>query len=358
VYIIIRKADIMKPTSFMLISGVSVALYTACAKETPITMHQEQAIYVKAETLIETTDAMPIQCSGILSSKHLIKLSFKTGGIIARINVSEGSQVKKGQVMAALDMTEISSQVGQAKLIFEKADRDLKRVKSLFNDTVATLEQLQDATSAYEAALENNNIAEFNQRYSRIAAPTDGKIIAKLAEEHELIGPGMPVLVFGEQGKDEWIVKAAVSDKEIISIKNGDKAEAVFDAYPGLIFSAFVSQVSEAADPLSGTFEVEITINPGNKRLINGLVAKVIIESLNKQCVTLVPAEAVTEADGRKGFVYIVETADTTARRVPVTIVYLQHNSVAVIEPLNKIGPVITKGASYLEDGLKVSISK
>jgi multidrug efflux system membrane fusion protein len=346
----------MKTKSFLAIAGIAALLFTGCSRERAMETNSEEVVCVKAESLVETTAAVPIQCAGILSSKRLIKQSFKTGGIIARIYVDEGSSVKKGQLLASLEMTEIAAQVDQAKLALDKAERDLKRVKSLYADTVATLEQLQDATSSYEVALENWKIAGFNQKYSSIVAPANGKVIARLAEEHELVGPGMPVIVFTEQGKDEWLVKAGVSDKDAVKIKMGDRAEAFFDAFPDKTFPAYVSQVAEMVDPQSGTFEVEITVDPKQERLINGLMAKVTIESLNKQLVTLVPPEAVTEADGRKGFVYIVEDADTSARKVEVTIAYLEDNYIAVTEPINKLGIVITEGASYLEDGSKISV--
>jgi RND family efflux transporter MFP subunit len=347
----------MKTISILIII-VSATILASCGGAKQENTSNEQAICVKTDSLVETNAAIPIQCSGILSSKRMMKLSFKTGGIISKIYVEEGSYIQKGQIIAALDMTEISAQVGQAKLAYDKAERDLKRIKNLFNDTVATLEQMQDATSAYENALENKNIAEFNQRYSYIVAPTNGKIIGKLSEEHELVGPGMPVVIFTEQGPDEWVVKAGVSDKDIIKLKKGDKAEAILDAFPNISFAAYISQVSEAADPQSGTFEIELTINPGKEKLINGLVAKVKIESLNKQTVTLVPPAALTEADGKKAFIYLVEKKDTTAKKVPVTIAYLQNDAVAIIEPLNQMGQVITQGAGYLEDGSKVVVSK
>jgi RND family efflux transporter MFP subunit len=348
----------MKTNSFLAIAVLSAIILTGCTGEKSTETHKEEVVYVKAETLAETNAAVPIQCTGILSSKRLIKMSFKTGGIIARINVDEGSTVKKGQVLASLEMTEIAAQVDQSILALDKAERDLGRIKSLYNDTVATLEQLQDVTSAYEVALENSKIAKFNQQYSHITAPANGKIIVKLAEEHELVGPGMPVLVFIEKGNDEWVVKAGVSDKDAVKIKAGDKAEVFFDAFPDKAFPAYVSQIAEMVDPQSGTFAVEVTVNPQQERLINGLVAKVTIESLNQQLVTLVPPEAVTEADGRKGYVYVVEDADTTAKKVEVTIAYLENNYFAVNEPINKLGTVITEGASYLEDGSKISVKE
>jgi multidrug efflux pump subunit AcrA (membrane-fusion protein) len=103
---------------------------------------------------------------------------------------------------------------------------------------------------------------------------------------------------------------------------------------------------------------VEVTVDPQKERLINGLTARISIQPESRQQVTMVPPEALTGADGNRGFVYIVEESDTTAKKVPVTIAFLENQYVAVVEPLNQMGQVITEGASFLEDGTKINISK
>lgn len=350
------KSEAMKTNLLIIISGATLLIAGSCASEAPRTEYTEKAICVKTEILAEVQAAVPVHSSGILSSKQISKLSFKTGGIISQLFVEEGSYVKKGQLLATLDMTEISAQVEQARLIFEKAERDLKRAKNLYADTVVTLEQYQDATSAYDIALQNKNIAEFNLRYSSILAPANGRVIAKLAEENEMIGPGMPMFVFTGEGKDEWIIKTGVSDRDAVQIEQGNIAEIVFDAFPEQVFNAKVKSISGISDPMSGTFEVELEIQQGKHKFINGLVAQVNIESKNNQTVTLVPSNALTEADGNKGFVYVVQPKDTTAKKVPVTIAYIANTGVAVLEALNKIGPVITSGSSFLEEGSKINV--
>ena len=348
----------MKTKQLLWLTALMTLIISSCAKSPVVNKTSEQVICVQAQAVEETTTASSIHCSGMLSSKRISKLSFKTGGIINRMLVDEGSTVKKGQLLASLDMTEILAQVQQARVAFEKADRDLKRIKNLYADSVVTLEVLQNTTSAYDAALETKNIAEFNLRYSQIVAPANGKILSKLAEESELTGPGMPVLVFSEQGTDEWVVKTGVSDKDMVALKKGDKAIISFDAFQGKEFNAQVTQLAESADQNSGTFEVELAVKPVGANFINGLVATIKINSSMKQTVSFLPSEAVTEADGNKGFVYIVNTENETAKKIPITISFIQNNEIAVVEPLNKIGKVITKGAAYLENGSKINVEK
>ena len=348
----------MKTKQLFGMSVLTVLILVSCFKKPTLNTAREQAVYVKAVTIKETATTTSIQCSGLLSSKRISKLSFKTGGIISRLLVNEGSTVKKGQLLASLDMTEISAQVQQARVAFDKANRDLKRTKNLFADSVTTLELLQNATSAYEVALETKNIAEFNLRYSQIVAPTNGKIISKLAEENELTAPGMPVLIFSEQGNNEWVIKTGISDKDMVAIKKGDTATITFDAFQNKEFTGQVTQLAEVADQTSGTFEVELAVQPGGANFINGLVASVTISSSNRQMVSLLPPDALTESDGNKAFVYVVNAENTTAKKVPVTISFIQNKEVAVLEPLYRMGMVITKGAAYLEDGTKINVER
>jgi RND family efflux transporter MFP subunit len=346
----------MNTKQFICIITALTLILSSCAKKQTETTKNEQVIAVQVASIKETATVSSVYCSGVLASKRISKLSFKTGGIISHLYVDEGSTVRKGQILASLDLTEISAQVQQTRVSFEKAERDYNRAKNLYADTVITLEQLQNATSAYEAALETKNIAEFNQRYSQIVAPANGIIISKLAEENELAGPGLPVLVFSEQGANEWIVKAGVSDKDVVALKKGDKAMVSFDAFQSREFAGVVTHLSELADPASGTFEVEVTVNPENVKFINGLVASARINSSSVRTVSLLPPDAVTEANGHKGFVYVLAPNKTTAHKVPVTISHIQNSLIAVFEPLNQLGMVVTKGAAYLEDGSRVSV--
>jgi len=133
----------MKTKQILWIAASALFFLSSCAEKADIAQKNEQIVCVQAKAIKETTASNSIQFSGVLSSKRISKLSFKTGGIINQILVKEGVSVKKGQLLASLDMTEILAQVQQARLGFEKADRDLKRVKNLYADTVITLVSCQ-----------------------------------------------------------------------------------------------------------------------------------------------------------------------------------------------------------------------
>jgi multidrug efflux system membrane fusion protein len=192
----------------------------------------------------------PIDTNGMVVTKHEMRLSFKLGGLVRRIYVQEGDEVKKGQRLAEIELTEVSAQVEQAQQLSDKAARDLKRGENLYADQVISLEQLQDLRTQAAMARAQFQSAQFNLGYSTISAPRDGKVLRKLVEERELVSAGAPVLVFGESGRG-YVVRAALADREIVNVKLGDKGEVRMDAFPGQAMSATIVEVASAADERS-----------------------------------------------------------------------------------------------------------
>lgn len=333
----------------------AVYFYVGCSGNQKA-VKAEDPVPVKKAPVVQKELSVPVHTSGRLALKAQAKLSFKTGGIIKKIYVDEGQSVKKGQLLAKLDLAEVGAMVKQAGNAFQKAKRDKQRVENLYKDRAATLEQMQDVTTAFEVAESQLTIATFNLNYSKIHAPATGKILKRMAQENEMIAPGYPVFVFGST-EDQWVIKAGVGERDIVKIRLNDRAEVRFDAYPGKVFSAYVSEISEALDPSSSTYEVEMTVDHDNEKkfkLISGFVGKVDIHSSFTQTFFIVPVDALVEAEGDRGAVFTLR--NNTARRVPVVVSHLFDDKVAVRSGLREIKEVVSDGAAYLTDGATVKV--
>jgi RND family efflux transporter MFP subunit len=299
--------------------------------------------------------AVPVHTSGKLASPSEATLSFKVGGLVGQILVNEGESVEAGHLLADLKGDEIDAQVAQAKSAFEKAERDLERVRRLYGDSVATLEQLQDAETGYEMAKAQLEIAEFNRTHSSIYAPADGKVLRRFVEPNELVGPGTPVLLFGSSGK-EWTVRVGVADRDVIRLALGDSADVAFDAYPGRLFPARIVEIGEAAHPLSGAYEVELALGSGGVKLVSGFVARVDIYPSMCEPMAVVPIEALMEASGEVGYVYVPDESGEAVRKTAVTLGCLLGDRVAVRSGLEEGLRVVTAGAPYLTDKAAIRI--
>jgi len=318
----------------------------------------ESTVAVKMASVKEGNYALPIISSGLISTEIESRLSFKTGGVISKIYVTEGQSVSAGQVLASLDLTEINAQEVQTKNNLEKTKRDLERAKRLFADSAATLEQVQNSQTAYNVADESYRIVSFNKRYATVQAISSGKVIKKFANEGELIGPGIPVLTVNSAGKNDWIVKIGLPDVDWVRVKIGDKAIVTSDAYPGVPFEARVNVINEGADPLNGLYQAEIKINPQGKRLASGLFAKVEIIPSESQSLKSIPVEALIEGDGKNAFVFVLNADQKSVSKVPVKIAYLVNREAIILQGLEKITEVINEGSAFLTEFSTVTVSR
>ncbi len=328
-----------------------ILLTAACQseKKTESAEPTEERIPVELRQVQTQKVADPVYLSGLVFNEKEARLSFKTGGVIQRVYVDEGDRVAAGQLLATLDLTEIGAQVSQSKQGVEKARRDWERAKNLYADSVATKEQLQNANTAYEVAKESQRIADFNQKFSEIHAPHAGRIVRKLMNEGELAGPGTPLFFMDGQGESAWVLRAGVPDRDWARIVEGDKAEVVFDAWPEETFTGVVSNKAIAADPKSGSFEIEIKIHPKGKTLASGLFAKAKLMPHALGEVKCVPVEALQEGNGKAAFVFITNDNQTVQKKA-VRVAFINKDCVAINHGLEGIDKVITSGSPFLTE--------
>jgi len=296
----------------------------------------------------------PIDTSGVVVTKHEMRLSFKMGGVVRRIYVQEGDVVKQGQRLAEIELTEVGSQVEQARQMADKAQRDLKRGENLYADQVISLEQLQDLRTQSAMAAAQFNTAQFNLGYSVISAPRDGKVLRKLAEERELVAAGSPVLVFGESGRG-YVVRAALADREIVNVKLGDKGEIRMDAFPGQPMTGTIVEIASAADERTGMFPIEVQFDSPPPRLVSGLVTRLrLAPTTGIPLLTYIPMSALVEGDGDRASVFVIDGGKALRREVRVA--FITADSIALESGLATGEAVITDGALFLENGEAVEV--
>ncbi len=342
----------------MCIMGIALGVLWSCAREAEVAQAEAAVVKhpVNVAELAVTTEPIPIIASGKLASQAEIKLSFKIGGLIQAILVREGEAVQKGKVLAKLDMTEIRARYTQAKSALEKAERDFNRVKGLFVDSVATLEQFQNVQTAYNIALSDFNIAEFNLQHATIYAPVEGRVLRKYADPGELVAAGMPVLIVGSSGVGAQVIRIGVSDRDVIRLVLGDSASVVFDAYPEQTFSAYVSEIASAADPRTGVFEVELTLSESLPVHKNGFVGKVTLFPSQQMPYYRLPINALVEGHQNEVRVFVPDARGSIAREMVLKPIYIGNNFIAIDAENLILTEVITDGAPYLGDGDAIQI--
>lgn len=315
-----------------------------------------------------------VYSSGKIAAKEATKLSFRTGGQIDQLFVKAGQFVKKGQRLATLTTEAIDVALQQAnltteqagiaiqnmELMLKKANRDYTNTLGLYQDSVATLEQLQDAELQVESftnqlaaakqtqllSQQQQQAVQINQQYTTITAPANGTILRKFVENKETVGGGTPIFLFAGR-QESKAIKVNITDKDIIHLQIGDTAKVYFDAYPKETFLGLVQEIGQMADPMLNTFEVEIGLLPNRLKLFDGFIGEVAITTGKAQPLMSIPIDALVSADGKKGKVFTLNKG--TVKVTDISIFKIEQEALLVDNGLIEDERVIVSGTGNVD---------
>ena len=156
--------------------------------------------------------------------------------------------------------------------------------------------------------------------------------------------------------KEGWVLRAGVTDRQIIQLQVADEAEITFDAYPDHKFPAKVSEIEAVANPYTGTFEVELQLNPSPLNLYSGFIGKVTIFPKKTQKYSMVPIEALIEGNMNEGYVYGADRNNNTAIQYKIKVGKIIGHQMLVYSGLENVTEVVTYGAPYLTNNSSINI--
>ncbi len=299
--------------------------------------------------------AAPVIGSGLLAAKEEVTLSFKIGGVVTHARVESGQHVAAGELLAELSPIEIGAEVEKARQGRDKAERDLGRAKALYKDSVATLEQLQDATTALDVAASNLRIAEFNRQYAAVRAPFAGTVLRRMVEAHQLVSPGAAVVLLRNDASG-LVLRVGLPDREAVRVQAGDRAQVRFDAWPLEQFAARVLRVAAAATAGSGTYEAELGVTAGGRVLASGLIGSAEIATKAAGMYAFVPVGALLEADADSATVFVLVADGARVERRRSQVAFLDGAQVALSGGVKAGDRVVIEGATRLVDGARVRV--
>ena len=340
------------------IAGASaIACRTANAEASakpPAPIAATAPINVTLANVAHDAVSRPVHGTGVLRLKSEVDLSFKIGGVVTSVLVEEGASVKRGQVLARIDPTEVGAALRQAQEGQAKAERDLERVRRLHESGALPLAELQNAETGASMSRAAASAASFNAQRSVIVAPDDGRIDRRTLEPGEIVSPGRPAFHFSGRSKGA-VVRIGLTDRDVLRIHDGDLAHVTLDALPEHAFEAKVTQIATVASAGVGTFDVEVRLDTPPEGLLSGLTAKIEIDH-EEHVAAVVPIAALVDGKGDDANVFVLD--GDRARRVPVKVAFLQRDHAALAAGLEYAPTVIEAGSTQLADGALVRIAE
>ena len=251
-----------------------------------------------------------ITATGTIEPVTSVTVGTQVSGIVSRLYVDYNSVVKRGQVIAELDRTNLISELNAQKASLASAQSSLnyqqsnyERYKTLFDKGLVSADEYESARLQYEQAKqqvaqsrESVQRAQTNLGYATITSPIDGVVLSKSVEEGQTVAASFntPELFTIAQDLTNMRVIADIDEADIGGVKEGQRVSFTVDAFPEDTFEGSVTQVRQQATTESNVVTYEVVISAPNVdlKLKPGLTANVTIFTLEKNDVLTVPAKA------------------------------------------------------------------
>lgn len=298
----LRISKIWNAVIVIVVIAVAAWALSGGKKEEEINFKEEA---VKTETLQNSVTA-----TGTIEAVTSVTVGTQVSGIVNKLYVDYNSQVKKGQVIAELDKTNLLSELNTAKANLASATSNLSyqaanmnRYQTLYKKGLVSADEYENALLTYRQAKEqvasskeNVQKAQTNLGYATITSPIDGTVISKSVEEGQTVAASFntPELFTIAKDLTNMQVVANVDEADIGGVKEGDRVTFTVDAYPDDTFEGTVKQVRLEATTTNNvvTYEVVISAPNADLKLKPGLTANVTIYTQERSGVLAVANKA------------------------------------------------------------------
>ena len=361
----LRISKIWIAVIVIVVIAVAAWVLSGGKKEEEINFKEEA---VKTETLQNSVTA-----TGTIEAVTSVTVGTQVSGIVNKLYVDYNSQVKKGQVIAELDKTNLLSELNTAKANLASATSNLSyqaanmnRYQTLYKKGLVSADEYENALLTYRQAKEqvasskeNVQKAQTNLGYATITSPIDGTVISKSVEEGQTVAASFntPELFTIAKDLTNMQVVANVDEADIGGVKEGDRVTFTVDAYPDDTFEGTVKQVRLEATTTNNVVTYEVVISAPNTdlKLKPGLTANVTIYTQERSVVLAVANKALRftptkETVGKdmkivdcKGKNKVWTLSDKTLTAHPVTIGQTDGVHTEIIKGIKKGQKIVTE---------------
>ena len=287
-----------------VVAMVAVAFWMMSGGKKEVSVTFDTAKVVPANLMTSVT------ATGTIEPVTSVTVGTQVSGIVSKLYVDYNSVVKKGQVIAELDKTNLVSQLNASKATLASAQSKLnyessnyKRYDALYKKGLVSADEYENAQLTYKqareqvaSAKEEVQRAQTNLGYATITSPIDGIVLSKAVEEGQTVAASFstPELFTIAQNLKEMQVVADVDEADIGDVREGERVTFTVDAYPDDIFEGTVKQVRQEATTTNNvvTYEVVISAPNADLKLKPGLTANVTIYTAERKNVMCVPSKA------------------------------------------------------------------
>jgi RND family efflux transporter MFP subunit len=328
---------------------------TACGEaEKEIADTDTKPIAVQIANVGQSDSAQTIEAIGTVAWRAEIPLGFTTPGQIAAISVNEGDRVRRGQILARLDTTNVQADLSAANAEAVRARSDAARLETLYKQGWVTKQRYEAAVATAKSSAAAVSARAFARNTATVIAPHDGVVLLRTAEPRQVVTAGLPVVTIGDARRG-MVIRVSATDRMASSVSKGALADVQFQALPGETVRGQVIEIGSRANPATGTFDVEIAL-PSDPRLRAGMIGSVKIAAIFVAGAgdVRIPATALLSPRAGEALVYVVEPQGVAKLRT-VEIGDFGTDGVIIRKGLQSGERVAVSNLDRLSDGAKVT---
>lgn len=321
-------------------------------------------------SLVQSAGVGQTAFSGVVSARIQSNLGFRVSGKVIERLVDSGQTVREGQPLMRLDRTDythaITAQVGNvdaARARLQQAAADETRYgglvasgavsQSAYDQVKAAADSARALLSAAEAQLK---VAQDEGAYATLAADGDGTVVETLAEPGQFVSAGQIVVRLAGAGARE----AAVNLPETLRPALGSTAYATLygaNSDSATRYSARLRQLSDAADPLTRTFEARYVLDGGAARAPLGATVTVYLNASEQAGAVSVPLGAIDDEGAGPG-VWLLDRPSSCVSYRPIRFIRFDGERAIVGGDIHVGDPIIAIGGHFLHEGQRVQVTE
>lgn len=355
----------------IIAAGLLVMALPACSSSTTAEQTVSTPIPVKIGKANPIQDHEKVVVSGtVVPPAAPSNVSFLVPGKVIQVSPREGDYVRKEQLLALIDptdyelaLTAASKQADVARIAFDRAADEFRRMKMLFDSKSLAPNDYEKFKSAYEAAGQQHEQAIASEKIARkrladtgLRAPVSGFISKRAIEPGETASPGRPV--FEIVNLDTVEVSVGVPETDVHLVRVGQKVAITLPALQGSSFTGDVRLVNISADPGTRTFMTRIAIPNPEHTLRIGMVAEARVQGDKVVKMLTVPIEAIVRdpQGATMVYVYYPDQKRVYAKRVEIGVPYEKY--LEIRSGLTGDEWIVLAGQAKIRDGSAVAATE
>lgn len=346
-----KQMNMKQRLSPLLLFGL--VILTACSTKVEQTTNYQT---VKVDTVRAEAGCTPIQFPGKVRAAQDISLSLRVSGVIDKIYVEDGSYVRAGQLLLALDPTDYQVQLDATEAEYNQIKAEVERVTALYEEGVTTPNDYDKATYGLKQITAKYEHHKDELSYTKLYAPFDGYVQKHLFEENEIVAAGTPVMsIVSSKAAEVEINLPAV---EYIRREQFSGYYCTFDYFEGQKYNLTPISITPKANAnqlYTMKLRLDSNASPQPSPGMNTMVT--ILYSENKSSSMTVPTTAIIATEnGNKSGVYVYDDASQTIHFIEVEVFSPLSNGRSLVksEKLKAGDIVVSSGAHHVSDGQAV----